>query len=299
MESHDPVRQRRDDAVLNRGRAAMLSPLMMGGLLLVIVPLLMTTVLAFLRYDGLTSPEGVGFENFSTVFGNKIFQTTLFNSLLFVVIAVPVRLIVASVAALTLANRSRGNGAARALVYLPTVVPDIAYALLWSWVVNPITGPFAPWLGASLLSTSWGARSTILFVTTFQIGEAFLVAYIARRQIPASFYEEAAVEGASSWFTLRHVTLPVMAPVLALLAARDVVVSLQASFVPAMVITDSGPLYATTFLPMHAYRTGFEFLRFGPAAVMTLVALAISVAMLLAMGLTLRAVSRRRGTHLI
>ena len=280
-------------------RAAMLGPLALGGVLLVLVPILMTIVLSFLRYNGLESPQAAGFDNFARVAADPIFRETLLNTLLFVVVAVPLRLLIATGAALALSRPGRGAGVARGLVYVPTVVPDIAFALLWSWVINPITGPFAPWLGASLVATPWGARATIVLVASFQIGEAFLVALIARRAIPSSLYEEAAVEGASRWFTFRHLTLPILLPVLGLLAARDVVVSFQASFVPALVITDGGPLYATTFLPVHAYRTGFEFLRFGPAAVMTLVALAGAALMVAVMGLTLRAALKRRGGHLL
>lgn len=278
-----------------RQRAIMLGPLAIGGVLVVVVPVLMTIVLAFLRYNGLEPPEPAGLGNFGRVARDPIFRETLFNTLLFVVVAVPLRLLLAIGAALALSRRGWGSGTARALVYLPTVVPDVAYALLWSWLVNPITGPFAPWLGASLVGTPWGARTTILVVSLFQVGEAFLVAMIARRSIPESYYDEAAVEGASRWYAFRHVTLPVMAPVLALLAARDVVVSFQASFVPALVITDGGPLYATTFLPVQVYRTGFEFLRFGPAAVMTLVALVAAAAMLTLMAVVVRGVMRRRG----
>lgn len=273
----------------------MLGPLAVGGLIVVVIPIVMTIALSFLRYNGLESPEPAGLDNVRRVASDPIFRKTLFNTLLFVVVAVPLRLLLATGAALALSRRERGSGAARALVYLPTVVPDIAYALLWSWLVNPITGPFAPWVGASLVATPWGARITILVVSLFQIGEAFLVALIARRAIPESYYEEAAVEGASRWYAFRHVTLPVMAPVLALLAARDVVVSFQSSFVPALVITDGGPLYATTFLPVQAYRTGFEFLRFGPAAVMTLVALVAAAAMLAFMAVVVRGAMRRRG----
>lgn len=280
-------------------RAAMLGPLAIGGLLLVVIPILMTIVLAFLRYNGLESPSAAGFDNIRRVANDPIFRKTLVNTLMFVAIAVPIRLLVATGAALALSRRGRGSGIARGLVYLPSVVPDVAFALLWSWVVNPITGPFAPWLGASLVATPWGARATILIVSMFQIGEAFLVALIARRAIPSSLYEEAAVEGASRWFTFKRLTLPVLAPVLALLAARDVVVAFQASFVPAFVITKGGPLYATTFLPVQAYRTGFEFLRFGPAAVMTLVGLLAAALMVAIMGLTLRSALRRRGGHLL
>lgn len=280
-------------------RAAMLGPLAVGGLLLVVVPIIMTFVLSFLRYNGLEPPQAAGLDNVQRVAGDPIFRKTLLNTLLFVAIAVPIRLAIATGAALAMSRPGRATNVARGLVYVPTVVPDVAFALLWSWVINPITGPFAPWLGASLVATPWGARATILLVSSFQIGEAFLVALIARRAIPSSLYEEAAVEGASRWFTFRHLTLPMLLPVLVLLAARDVVVALQASFVPALVITDGGPLYATTFLPVQIYRTGFEFLRFGPAAVMTVVAFVVAGLMVAVMGVALRAALKRRGGHLL
>ena len=104
----------------------------------------------------------------------------------------------------------------------------------------------------------------------FQIGEAFVIALAARRTIPAALYDAARVDGASGWFTLTRVTLPLMAPVLALLALRDVILTLQVNFVPALILTDGGPRYATTFLPMYVYRTAFRYFRLGYASTIAL-----------------------------
>jgi multiple sugar transport system permease protein len=152
-------------------------------------------------------------------------------------------------------------------------VPDVAYAFLWLWLLNPIYGPIAIALGNAapgFLTDPWGARVGMALMGAFQIGEAFVIALAARRMIPPDLYEAAAVDGASAWFTLKRVTLPLMAPIMALLALRDTILSLQISFVPALIVTDGGPRYATTYLPLYLYRSAFTYLRFGYAATLAL-----------------------------
>lgn len=82
--------------------------------------------------------------------------------------------------------------------------------------------------------------------------------------------------------------LPLMAPALALLAARDIVFSFQQTFVPSLVVTEGGPLYATTFLSLYTYNNAFEFLRFGYASAMTLVMYVVTALMVAAQFMVLR-----------
>ncbi len=103
----------------------------------------------------------------------------------------------------------------------------------------------------------------------------------ARQELPAELYALARLEGASPWYVLRTVTLPLMAPVLLLLAVRDVAVTLQASFTATYLLTDGGPDRATLFLPIYVYDVGFEQLRYGYGAAMTL---AMFAALLLLVG---------------
>lgn len=276
-----------------RARALMLSPLAIGGLLLIVLPLAGTIALAFTDFNGLRAPEASGLQNLRAIFADPIFRTALHNTLLFVAIAVPIRLVVASGLALLLASERRGTRAVRAIVYLPTVIPEIAYGLLWLWAVNPVSGPMAAFLGDALTTTAWGARGLVVALVAFQIGEAFLVALVTRRDIPPALHEQAAIDGASPWFALRRITLPIMRPVLGLLAARDVVLAFQISFVPAFILTEGGPFYATTTLPLYAYRSGFEFLRFGRASAVVLVGIIATALMLAAQILVLRGVGRR------
>ena len=276
----------RSDAVWSRRLRVLSVPLIAGAIVLVAVPALMTVALSFTDYDALSAPRWNGFANFTRLVRDPLFATSLWNSLIFVAMSVPLRLGAAVGTALLLSGRRRGTATGRVLVYLPTVVPDIAYALLWLWVFNPLFGPLALSMramglpGPEFLLSAWGARSAVAIMSAFQIGEGFIVALAVRHDIPHELYELAQIDGASPWWTLRRVTLPLMFPVIMLLAARDIVLSFQANFVPALVLTAGGPEYATTFLPLYTYQNAFEFLRFGYASAMTLAMFGVTAAVI-------------------
>ena len=249
----------------------------LGGLtLLVAVPALAALVLAFTEYSGIEAPRFVGLDNFERMLTDELFFRALGNSAIYVLLSVPLRIALATTFALLLFRRTAGVPEARAIAYLPSVIPDAAYALLWLWILNPIYGPLTAAFEATgvaspdWLTDPWTARGSIAVMGAFQIGEAFVVALAARRAVPDYLYEAAAVDGASPAFTLRKVTLPLMAPILALLALRDVVFALQANFAPAFLVTDGGPRFATTFLPLYVYRQGFGYFRLGYAATLAL-----------------------------
>ncbi|HEX2294282.1 MAG TPA: sugar ABC transporter permease [Actinomycetota bacterium] len=269
---------------MRTGRFAL--PYVTGLTLLVGLPVAGAVTLAFTDFSGVQDPEWIGFANFERLLDQPLFWKAVGNTASFVAIAVPLRIAAAVALALLLHRRTAGAGAARAVAYLPTVVPDVAYALLWLWLLNPLYGPLAAAassLGISApgwLTEPWPARIGIAVMGAFQVGEAFVVALAARRTVPEPLYEAALVEGARPWFTLRKVTLPVMAPVLALLALRDVVLALQVNFVPAFLVTEGGPGYATTFLPLYVYEAGFTYFRFGYAAAVSVVMFAFTAAIL-------------------
>lgn len=249
----------------------------LGGLAFLMgIPAIAAVLLAFTQYSGIQAPRFNGFENFGKLVSDPFFWNALRNSLIFVVFFVPLRVAGAATAALLLHRRTRAAALGRPIAYLPTVMPDVAYALLWLWVLNPLYGPLAAAIGSTGLTSPgwltdpWATRIAIAVMGAFQIGEGFVVALAARSALPISIYEAASVEGASPWFTLTRVTLPLMAPILALLAFRDLILSFQLNFVPALIVTGGGPRLATTFLPLYIYRSAFTYFRFGYASAMSL-----------------------------
>jgi multiple sugar transport system permease protein len=280
----------------DRGRrqlVLMLAPYLLGLTVLVLAPFAVTVVLAFTEYDLIRPPRWTGIGNFTALTEDPIFRTALVNSLLFALVAVPLRLVIALSLALLLHRRSLFGGAARTAAVLPAAVPEIAYGLLWLWLLNPLYGPISQVLrtGGQNGLTVFGrtppqwltdpvdARAAIILMSLFTIGETFVILLAVRRSLPPDVYELAALEDATGWDVLRRITWPLMAPVLILLLIRDAILSLQFSFIPALVVTDGGPPpYATTYVPLFTYRTAFEYLRYGYAAAATAVMLALTVA---------------------
>lgn len=263
-------------------RSLLAMPYVFGLTLLVGLPAVAALVLAFTEYTGIQSPEFNGLDNFTRLLNDSLFWKAFVNSLIFIALFVPLRVGGAVGAALLLHRRSRAAAAGRPIAYLPTVMPDIAYALVWLWLINPIYGPVAVTLqglglgSPEFLTDEWTTRVAVAVMGAFQLGEGFVVALAARRALPGSIYEAAVVDGATPWFTLTRITLPLMTPVLLLLAFRDIIVSFQLNFVPALIVTEGGPRLATTFVPLYVYRAAFTYFRFGYASAMSVVLFALT-----------------------
>ncbi len=291
-----------------RQLALMLAPYVLGLVVLVALPALFTFALALTEYDLIRSPQFVGLDNLRELWRDEIFHTALLNSVVFAAIAVPLRVGAALGLALLLHERFRGAGSGRSAAILPTVVPDVAYGLLWLWLLNPLYGPitlFLGWLGPPG-ETIWGlplpqflthpndARAAIILMSLFTIGEGFVLLLVARQSLPGELYELAAIEDATAWSVFRRVTLPLLAPILVLLFLRDTILSFQLNFVPALVVTDGGPPpYSTTYLPLFVYRNGFEYLRYGYASAATVLIFVLTAAAVWVQWLVLR---KARGT---
>jgi multiple sugar transport system permease protein len=280
-----------------------LVPYLVGLVLLVGVPTVVVLVLALTEFDLVRSPQWVGLGNFTELAADPIFRTALLNSLVFAVVATPLRLLLALALALLLHRRGPATGAARTATMLPTAMPEVAYGLLWLWLLNPVYGPINLLLtiggGQGLtifgrtppqwLTDPTDARAAIILLSVFTVGESFVVLLAARRMLPASAYELAALDDATGWDIFRRVTLPLLTPVLVLLFLRDSLMGLQFSFIPALVITEGGPPpYATTYLPFFVYRNAFEYLRYGYAAAATVVMLGFAALIIAVQWLIIR-----------
>ncbi|HEY0640117.1 MAG TPA: sugar ABC transporter permease [Pseudonocardiaceae bacterium] len=285
---------------MRRGPLAV--PYLLGSALLVLAPLALAVALAFTDYYGFRAPEFTGTANLGRLAGDRAFWEAVGVSALIALVVVPLRLFLAVGAALLLARR-RGTAAAvgRASAYLPSAVPDAAWALLWLWILNPLYGPLPALLSAlgvpdpGFLTTPWGARLGLALVMAFQVGEAFVVALAARTAIPARLHEAIELEGASAWFATTRVTLPLMAPIVLVLAVRDLVVVVQNAFVPALLVTGGGPVNATLTAPLFIYRRAFEYGELGYASTLSVTLLVLTgIAAALPLLLAARLAARQR-----
>jgi multiple sugar transport system permease protein len=279
------------------GRLA--APYVAGVTLLFVVPLIVTTALAFTEYHGLATPRFTGFDNLREASRDDALHRAALTTGLLVLVVVPLRLVLAVAASLALWGRGRGRGAGRTAVFLPSLVPDSAWAMVWLWLLNPLFGPVAAVFGegTGLLTEPWPTRLGIALMLAFQIGESFVVCLAARSLIPHSAYEAGLVEGASRWHITRRITLPLMSPAIGLLALRDVIVLSTAVFIPVLVVTSGGPRESTTTLPLYLYLQGFRYGDLGYVSAVALIVLVAAALLTAAAALGLRATRWQRAEN--
>jgi multiple sugar transport system permease protein len=261
-----------------RGQVALfLVPYLLGTLVLVVLPALATVAISFTEYHAVDTPVWVGLENFRRLSETPLVRLSLYNTLLFAGVAVPLRLLGAVLVAFILGRRRRGGGLYRAATLLPTIMPEAAYAMVWLWILNPVHGPLNMVLAAfglpapAWLTESGTARLAMIMMSLVQIGEGFVLVLVARQSIAPTLYEAAAVDGANRWQGFRSITLPLIIPWLLLLLGRDVVVAVQNTFTPSFILTYGGPYYSTTFLPLLIYEISFDFTDWGLASAVLVV----------------------------
>ncbi len=250
-----------------------LLPFLLGSLLLIVLPALITVGVAFTKYNAIQPPTWVGLDNFRTLLASPLARLSLRSSLQFIFLAVPLRVLGALALALLLQPGGRLFGGLRAAVYLPTIIPEGAYALIWLWILNPLYGPLNAVLRragpADAATGCWSpttARLSFVLMALFTIGEGMVVLLVGLKTIPKAYYEVARVDGAGAWQSFWRITLPLLMPWLLVLTFRDIVVSLQNTFTPSFVMTYGGPYYATTFIPLLLFELAFDLFDFGAAA---------------------------------
>ncbi|MBK9092206.1 MAG: sugar ABC transporter permease [Anaerolineae bacterium] len=254
-----------------------LIPFFLGSLILIVLPALITLGVAFTKYNAIQPPTWVGLNNFRALLASPLARLSLRISLQFIFLAVPLRLLGALLLALLLQQSGRLFGGLRAAVFLPTILPEGAYALIWLWILNPLYGPLNAVLHAVGLPTpDWllnptTARMSLALMSLFTIGEGMVLLLVGLKTIPRVIYEAARVDGANAWQSFWRISLPLLTPWLLLLTFRDIVVSLQNTFTPSFVMTYGGPYYATTFVPLLVFELAFDLFDFGLAAAMTVI----------------------------
>lgn len=256
----------------------------LGGLLF--VPAVLGIGLAFTDYAGFGLPEWTGLDNFRQFGRDRVFWPSVKATIGLAAIAAPVRVLVALGLASLLRAPYRGRGLLRRTAFLPTVIPEVAYALLWLYIFNPLWGPLnrlLPLRGFRLdawLLEPGPAKLAIAITLFWTVGEGIVLLLAARRDVPRELYEAAALDGAGPGALFARITLPLLLPFLVLLLCRDIIVSFGASFVAALVITRGGPYYATTYLPYWVYLQSTDFGNWGYAGALNLVLFGLTLLVL-------------------
>ena len=248
-----------------------IGPWLIGFFVFTAGPMLASLYLAFTNYRGIGAIEFTGVANLRRLVSDRYFWISLYNTVYYTVLGVPLFVLTSLVYALALNTKVRGQSIFRTIFYLPSVVPGVASAIIWIWVFNPQFG-FANvilhWLGLPALG--WFAdpklaKPTFIIMALWGAGPSTLVFLAALQGIPEMLYEAATIDGAGSWRRFLHITIPMLTPSIFFNLIIQMIGSFQV-FTTAYVATGGGPVNATLFYVLYLYRMAFQSFWMGYAS---------------------------------
>lgn len=250
-----------------------ISPWLVGFIVFWAGPLVASLFLSFTQYSVLTPPEFIGLQNYVRAFTkDRLFWHSLRLTLSYAAVNVPLGIFASLLLAMLLNQKLRGTSLFRTLVFIPSLVPDVASALLWIWLFHPSLGVvnyFLSLLGIDgpswFSSTTWVLPSFLIVAMWLSAGGAYMITFLAGLQdIPPELYEAAEIDGAGKWAKFWNVTLPMLSPVILFNMVLKVIGTLSA-FSIIFVCTGGGPGYASWFYVLHIYSNAFRWVEMGYA----------------------------------
>lgn len=260
------------------------APWVVGFLIFSAFPILAILGLGFTEYGILDEPRWIGLRNYSRILTDRLFWTSLGNTVYYVALAVPGQLLIGFVAALLLNQRVRGLTFWRAAFYLPVVVPYIASSIVFVWLLEPQVGVLKFLLGqVGIASPQWlqsetWAKPAIVLLSLWYMGSYMLVFLAGLQGIPEHLYEAASLDGAGPLRQLTRITIPMLTPTILYNLVIGVINTFQV-FTFAFVMTRGGPLNSTLFYVYYIYRRAFENFEMGYAAALATILFALILAL--------------------
>ncbi|MFJ9083793.1 MULTISPECIES: sugar ABC transporter permease [unclassified Streptomyces] len=267
-----------------------LSPWMIGAVVLTLVPMAVSLYLSFTDYNLFDPPKWIGLRNYTDMLtDDPRYWRSVGTTMLYVVVAVPLKLGLALGAAMLLKNLSRGRAFYRSAFYAPSLLgASMSIALVWralfndggtvSRALDSIGIHTGGWVGNADLSIY-----VIVLLTVWQFGAPMVIFLAGLQQISPDLYEAAALDGAGRWRQFVSVTVPMLSPVVFFNLVLEVINSFQV-FTPAFAVSggEGGPADSTLFYTLYLYERGFTASHMGYASAMAwLLLIAIGVVTLI------------------
>jgi multiple sugar transport system permease protein len=258
---------------------AFLSPWLVGFLVFTLIPVAMSLYYSLTDYSLLQPPLYKGLDNYRALANDPVFWKVLLNTFVYAIFALPLGMILALAVAMLLNSRVAGVSVYRTIVFLPSIVPAVASAMVWMWLFNAKLGLINTGLRAVGVSNppawlndaSW-AMPALILMSFWGIGNTVVIYLAGLQDVPRELYEAADIDGATAAHKVWHVTLPSISPVIFFNLIMAIIGTLQVFAVP-FIMTGGGPARATYFYTMYLYDNAFRFLNMGYASAMAWVQL--------------------------
>jgi len=269
-------RQAKEAGRDNKAGYLFLLPWLVGLVVITIGPMLASLYLSFTNYSLIQAPEWSGLDNYLRMLQDARLHNSIKVTFIYVVVSVPLQLGLALGIAVLLDKGMRGLSLYRSLFYLPSMLgASVAIAVLWrqmfggEGLVNQLLQAVGIQSTTGWISDPSYALSTIILLHIWTFGSPMVIFLAGLRQIPAMYYEAAAVDGASRWTRFTKITLPLLSPIIFFNLVLQVINAFQ-SFTQAFVVSNGtgGPSDSTMFYSLYLYQRGFGQFQMGYASAM-------------------------------
>ena len=253
-----------------------IGPAIIGFLCFSLGPILFSLFLSFFKWNVITPMEFVGAGNYTQLMGDSLVWQSLKVTGLYSLLAVPLTTVISFFTSALLNNRVKGISLFRTIFYIPSIVPAVAVAAVWRYIYDPMYGLFNSVLRLVGLPTSnWiysksGVVPSLAIIAVWAAGNTVVIYLAGLQGISRQLYEAADIDGAGPVSKFRHITVPIMSPIIFYNVVMSIISCMQNFTLPyIMSDTKGGPDNASLFYSMLLYRTAFKNSQMGYAAAMS------------------------------
>lgn len=257
------------------------APFIFGFICFSLIPICMSFYYSFTDYSlGTKQAVFIGLKNFAELFQDEIFVKSIFKTLQYVFISVPLKLIFALLVAFILTRKSRMVTLYRSLYYVPSLVGgSVAVALVWKQLFarKGLFNTILVNLGLSKINWFGDEKLAIyplILMAVWQFGSSMIIFAAGLKEIPGTYYEAARIDGATGVQQFFKITLPCLSPIILYNLVMQTISAFM-TFTQAFIITGGGPNYATLLYALNVYNQAFKYNKMGYACAMSWVMLMV------------------------
>ena len=250
----------------------LVSPYLIFVAVFVLFPVIFSFLLTFHKWNIIAPMKFIGFDNYTRLFHDRLFWTSVLNTLKFLLLHIPLQLAVALFLAVLLNQKIRAVSFFRASFFMPVIVSGVVVTILWQQLLgydNGIINRMLMSVGLSkvgwLVNPDVAIYSIAVMATWKNVGLYVILFLVGLQTVPTQYYEAAKLEGATKWQQFYHITLPMINPTVFMVVILSTIGGFSL-FIEPYIMTGGGPLNKTLSAVLYIYKQAFQYYNMGYSA---------------------------------
>jgi multiple sugar transport system permease protein len=248
------------------------SPWLIGFTLFLLYPIAASFYYSLTEFSVLQTPTFIGLANYQELRQDAVFWKSVSNTFYYAAFALPLGMFVALSIAMLLNTDVKGMAVYRTIYFLPSLVPTVATAILWLWIFNGEFGILNHGLsqigiqGPNWLTDPKWSKWALILLSVWGVGNAVVIYLAGLQDVPEHLYEAADLDGAHWLQKIRHVTLPMLSPVILFNLIMGIIGTFQFFAIPFVMAPNGQPARSAYFVAVDLYDNAFQYLQMGYAS---------------------------------